>query len=105
MTTSTYENGNRKTTNSLVQWGVPDQIGVIKEDLGPCGVFDFMGEDDGSCKQTRPEPGATIRHIEDQKGQGPYMDACQDYSSMRRKIVKPARKWSAAMNKPKKVRL
>ena len=64
-----------------------------------------MGEDNGSRKQTRPEPGATIRHTEDQKGQGLYMDAYQDYSSLRRKIVKSARKWSATINKPKKFRL
>ena len=68
--------------NSLVQWGVPDQIDAIKEDLGPCGVFDFMGKGDDSCKQTWPEPGATTRHTEDQKGQGLCMDAGKDDSSV-----------------------
>ena len=32
------------------------------------------------------------------------MDACQDYSSVRRKIVKPAKKWRTDTNKAKEVR-
>ena len=93
-----------KTTNSPAQWEVPDQIGVIKEDLGMGAVFDFMGEDDESCRRTWSEPGATIMQVEDQMGQGVCMDACQDYSSVRRKIVKPAKKWRTATNKPTEVR-
>ena len=85
--------------------GVPNQIGVIREDLGPYEGFDFMSEDGGSREQTRPKPGAAIRHIEDQNLQGPYIAAYQDYGSMKRKIVKSARKWCASTNKPKKFKL
>lgn len=88
-------------TNTLGHWGVLNHIGVIKEDLGPCEVLDFMGDIGVSRKQTLPKPGEETRHIEDRNVQGLYMDAYQDYSSMKRKIVKPARKWSASKNKPK----
>ena len=74
LTTSTRDHGNMKTTNSPAHWEVPDQIGVIKEDLGLGAVFDFMGEDNQACKQSRPEPGATIMQVEDQIGQGVYME-------------------------------
>ena len=104
MTTSTRDHGNIKTTNSPAQWEVPDQIRVIKEDLGLGAVFDFMGEDNEACRQPRPETGATIMQVEDQMGQGVYMDACQNYSFVRRKIVKPAKKWRTATDKPKEVR-
>jgi len=56
-------------------------------------VFDFMGEDNEPCKQSRPEPGAMFMRAEGQMGQGVYMDAYQDYSSVRRKNVKPSKKW------------
>ena len=60
-----------------------------------------MGEVGGPRKQTRSKPGEEIRHVEDQNVQRLYMEAYQDYGSMKRKIVKPARKWSASTNKPK----
>ena len=104
MTTSTRDHGNMKTTNSPAQWKVPDQIGVIKEDSGLSAGFDFMGEDYEACKPPRPEPRATIMHVEGQMGQGVYMDAYQDYSSVRRKIVKAAKKWRTATDKPKEVK-
>ena len=88
-------------TNTLGHWEVPNHIGVIKEDLGLCDDFDFMGDVNGSRKQTRPTPGEEIRHVEDRNVQELYMDAYQDYGSMKRKIVKPARKWIASTNKPK----
>ena len=80
---------------------IPNQIGVIRDDLGPCVGFDFMGEDGGSRGQTRPKLGAAIRHVEYQNVQGQYMDAYQDYGSMKRKTVKAAKKWCAPTNKPK----
>ena len=46
-------------------------------------------------------PGKEIRNIEDRNVHDFYMDACQDYGSRKRKIVKTARKWNAPTNKPK----
>ena len=88
-------------TNTLGHLGVPNHIGVIKEDLRPCEVFDFMGDVGVSRKQTRPKPRIETKHVEDQNVQGLYMDAYQDYGSMKRKIVKLAGKWSAFMIKSK----
>ena len=92
LTASTCENRNKTRTNTLGHWVVPNHIGVIKKDLGPCEVFDFMGDVSVSRKQTLPKPGEETRHIEDRSVQGLYMDTHQDYSSMKRKIFKPARK-------------
>ena len=44
-------------TDTLGHWEVPNYIGVIREDLGPCEVFNFMGDVGVSRKQTRPKPG------------------------------------------------
>ena len=86
-------------TNTLGHWVVPNHIGVIKEDLRPCEVFDFMGDVGVSRKQTRPKPRVEIGHVEGHNLQGLYMDAYQDYGSIKWKIVKPAGKWRASMNK------
>ena len=77
-------------TNNLEHWGVPNHIGVIKEDPGPCNVFDFMGDIGTPYQQTRLMPGKEIRNIEDWNAQDLYMDAYQDYGSMKRKIVHKA---------------
>ena len=73
---------NKKTTH----------IGVIKEDIELCDVFDFMGGEIGTpYQQTRFMMGKKSRDIEDRKVHDVYMDAYQDYVPMKRKIVKAAK--------------
>ena len=77
-------------------------IGVIKEDLEPSDVFDFMEDEIGAPhQQTRFITGKEIRNIEDRKCHDVYMDAYQDCVPRKRKIVKPAMKWKAPTNKLK----
>ena len=124
VTVSTYENRNKTITNNLEHWKVPSivrikntrtetstdreenekkaHISVIKEDLGPCGVFDFMGDEIGTpYQQTHFMTGKEIRNKEDRKVHDIYMDAYQGYVPRKRKFVKPARKRKAPINKPK----
>ena len=104
LTTSTGGNRNGRILKPGEEWRVPSQIVVIRDDLGPQEGFNFMGEDVISCEQTRPKLGTAIRHVEGQYALGHYMDAYQDYSSMKRKIVKPSKKWCAPTNKPKELK-
>ena len=60
LTTSTGGNRNGKIVNSYEEWRVPNQIGVIRDGLGPYEDFDFMGEDGIARGQTRPKLGAAI---------------------------------------------
>ena len=71
---------------------MPNQIGVIKDELGPQESFDFMGDDGSSREQTRSELGTATRLLEDQYALWHYMDAYQDYNSVKRRIVKPSTK-------------
>ena len=54
VTASTCENRNKTMTNNLEHWEVPNHIGVIKEDPGPCDVFDLTlvlhTNKHGSCR-------------------------------------------------------
>ena len=104
LTTSTGGNRDGRILKSWEERRVPNQIGVIRDYLGPQEGFDFMGEDGSSRVQTRPKLGTAIRQTEDQYALGHYMDAYQDYSSMKRKIVKPSKKWCAPNNKPKELK-
>ena len=62
-TTSTWDNTHE-------EWRVPNQIGVIRDDLRPHEGFDFMGEDGISREQTRPKPGAATKHVKDPLSRG-----------------------------------
>ena len=93
-----------KTNKLPAQWEIPDQIGITKEDPGLFNVFNFSGEDKEKCKQPEQEPRTTFLQAEDQMLHEIYMDASQDYSSVRRKIVKPPTKWRTNTIKAKKVR-
>ena len=103
-TTSTEDYYNMKTNKLPTQWRIPDQIGITREDLGLVSVFNFVGEDKEEGKQPRQELGTTLMQAEDQMLQGVYMDAFQDYSSGRRKIVKPSKRWRTNAVKAKKFR-
>ena len=124
VTASTRENINNTMTNNLEHWKVPTivrmenvrtetstdrgenekkgHMGVTKEDLEPCDVFDFEGDEIGTpYQQTYFTTGKEIRNIEGRKAHDTYMDGYQDYAPRKRKIAKAARKWKAPTNKPK----
>ena len=82
-TTSTEDYYNMTSNKTPMQRKVPNRIEITEEDLGLCKVFKFMGEDNEQCRQSRPEPGTTFMQTEDHMEQGFYMDASQDYSSVR----------------------
>ena len=90
-TTPAEDYYNMKTDKLPIQWRIPDQIGITKEDPGLVNVFNFVGKDKEEGKQPRQELGTNLMQVEDQMLQGVYMDASQDYSSGRRKIVKPSK--------------
>ena len=58
----TCENRNKMMANIFEHWEVPNHIGMIKEDPGPCDVFDFMGDIGTPYQQTRFMPGKEIRN-------------------------------------------
>ena len=77
-------------------------MGVIKKDLEPGDVFDFMGDEIGTLhQQTYFITGKEIRNIEGRKAHDTYMDGYQDNVPMKRKFSKAVRKWKAPTNKPK----
>ena len=72
-------------TNNCEHWEVPNHISVMREDPGPCDIFDFMGDIVTPYQQTWFMPGEIIRNIEDRNAHDFYMD--EDYGSRKRKIV------------------
>ena len=89
--TSTTEDSYDMTSRKLSeQQKIPNQIGITKRDPELTNVFRFVGEEKGECERPGQEPRTTFFQAGDLTSHGNYMDASQDYSSVRRKIVKPS---------------
>ena len=103
--TTTTENNYEVTSNKFsAQWKIPNQIGITKRDTELTNVFRFVGEEGKKCERPEQELRTTLLQAGDQIPHGTYMDASQDYSFARRRIVKPSRKWKTNTIKTEQVR-